>query len=111
SGAGASPDSRAPLFRAKGSVEEAIRGPGIGHTILAPTYLMENLFNPWNLEPLRAGLLPSQVPVGRRLQQAASADLLALAVLGIEQPERFAGPRIAVASDELDARPDAPATP
>jgi hypothetical protein len=64
---------------------------------------MENLFNPWNIPALQAGVYPSPIAIDRPLQQAAVADLLSLAALAIEQPERFAGRRIAVASDELTA--------
>ena len=64
---------------------------------------MENLFNPWNVPALQAGIYPSPIAVDRPLQQAALPDLLSLAVLAIEQPDRFAGRRIAVASDELTA--------
>jgi uncharacterized protein YbjT (DUF2867 family) len=103
SGDGAAPDSPLPLFRAKWEVEEAIRATCIPHTILAPTYLMENLFNSWNIPALQAGVLPSPIPVDRPLQQAAIADLLSLAVLAIERPDRFAGRRIPMASDELTA--------
>ena len=103
SGDGATPDSPLPLFRAKWEVEEAIAATGVSHTILAPTYLMENLFNPWNIPALQAGIYPSPIAVDRPLQQAAIADVLSLAMLAIEQPERFAGRRIEVASDELSA--------
>jgi uncharacterized protein YbjT (DUF2867 family) len=103
SGDGAAPHGPVPLFRAKWEVEEAIRASGVPHTILAPTYLMENLFNPWNIAALQAGVLPSPIPVDRPLQQTAVADLLALAVLAIERPGDLAGRRIAVASDELTA--------
>jgi uncharacterized protein YbjT (DUF2867 family) len=103
SGDGAAPDSPLPLFRAKWEVEEAIRDSGVANTILAPTYLMENLFNPWNIAALQAGQLPSPIAVDRPLQQTAVADLLSLAVLAIEQPDRFAGRRIPLASDELSA--------
>jgi uncharacterized protein YbjT (DUF2867 family) len=103
SGDGAGPDSPVPLFRAKWEVEEAIRATGVPHTILAPTYLMENLFNPWNLPALRLGILPSPVAIDRPLQQAAIADLLSLAVLAMERPDELAGRRIQVASDELTA--------
>ena len=109
SGDGAAPDSPVPLFRAKWSVEEAIRASGTPHTILAPTYLMENLFNPWNIGPLHAGILPSPIEVDRPLQQTAVADLLSLAVLAIERPEQLAGRRLAVASDELTAEQSAAA--
>jgi hypothetical protein len=64
---------------------------------------MENLFNPWNIPALRAGVLPSPIAVNRPLQQTAVADLLSVAVLALEQPDRFAGRRIALASDELTA--------
>jgi len=103
SGDGAAPDSPLPLFRAKWEVEEAIGATGVSHTILAPTYLMENLFNPWNIAALQAGTYPSPAAIDRPLQQAAVADLLSLAVLAIERPERFAGRRIPLASDELSA--------
>jgi uncharacterized protein YbjT (DUF2867 family) len=103
SGDGAAADSPVPLFRAKWQVEEAIRASGIPHTILAPTYLMENLFNPWNIELLRAGVFPSPIPVDQPLQQTSVTDLLALAVLAIDHPDDFAGRRIPLASDELTA--------
>jgi uncharacterized protein YbjT (DUF2867 family) len=101
SGDGAAPDSPLPLFQAKWRVEEAIRASGVPHTILAPTYLMENLFNPWNLPSLRAGIYPSPIAADRPLQQTAVADLLDLAVLAIERSDELAGRRIALASDEL----------
>jgi uncharacterized protein YbjT (DUF2867 family) len=103
SGDGAAPDAALPLFRAKWEVEEAIRATGIPPTILAPTYLMENLFNPWNIPALQAGIYPSPIAIDRPLQQAAVADLLSLAALAIEKPHRFAGRRVQVASDELTA--------
>jgi uncharacterized protein YbjT (DUF2867 family) len=103
SGDGAAPDSPLPLFRAKWEVEQAIGATGIPHTILAPTYLMENLFNSWNVPALQAGVLPSPIPIDQPLQQAAVADLLEIAAFAIERPDDFAGRRIAVASDELTA--------
>jgi uncharacterized protein YbjT (DUF2867 family) len=108
SGDGAASDSPVPLFRVKWEVEEAIRASGAPYTILAPTYLMENLFNPWNIPALQAGVLPSPIPVDRPLQQTAVADLLSLAVLAIERPDVFAGRRIQIASDELTAQDSAP---
>src|SRR5215469_346787 len=49
SGDGAAPDSPLPLFRVKHEIEEIIRAFPGRHTILAPVYFMENLFNPWNV--------------------------------------------------------------
>jgi uncharacterized protein YbjT (DUF2867 family) len=104
SGDGAGPDIPLPLFRVKHQVEALIRSLPAAHTILAPVYLMENLFNPWNLAALQAGVFPSPVDVDVRLQQVAIADLVGLATLAIERPEAFADQRIRVASDELAAR-------
>ena len=104
SGDGAAPDSPIPLFRTKYRVEERIRSLGINHTILAPAYFMENLFNPWNLPLLRAGSFPSPIPVGVPMQQAAVADVIAIAVLAIEAPVAFTDQRLRIASDELSAK-------
>jgi uncharacterized protein YbjT (DUF2867 family) len=103
SGDGAAPDSPLPLFRVKHQVEERIRSLGLAHTIVAPVYFMENLFNPWNLRALQAGVFSSPIAVDAALQQAAVADVTALAALAIERPDRFAGRRVRIASDELTA--------
>ena len=103
SGDGAAPDSPLPLFRTKHRVEEHIRSLGIRYTILAPVYLMENLFNPWNLPFLRDGSFPSPIPVGAPMQQVALADVIALAAKALEDPAEFTEQRIRVASDELSA--------
>ena len=103
SGDGAAADSPLPLFRVKHQVEQYIRSLPIAHTILAPVYFMENLFNPWNLAALQAGVLPSPIDVDLPLQQAAIADVASVAALAIERPDEFAERRIRVASDELTA--------
>ena len=101
SGDGAAPDSPLPLFRVKHEVEKQIRSLPMAHTILAPVYFMENLFNPWNLPALRAGVYPRPIPVDMAIQQAAIADIIGLAALAIERPDEFAGKRITIASDEV----------
>lgn len=99
SGAGADRDTGLPLFGAKRAVEQRIGQLRLPVTVIAPVYLMENLFNPWNVAALRTGVLPTPVPPGLRLQQVATSDILALAVQAIERPEVFTGERIEVASD------------
>jgi uncharacterized protein YbjT (DUF2867 family) len=99
SGAGADSCTGLPLFDAKWAVERRISELRLPATVIAPVYLMENLFNPWNLAALRAGVLPSPVPPTLPLQQVATQDILALAVLAIEHPDVLAGERIEVASD------------
>jgi uncharacterized protein YbjT (DUF2867 family) len=101
SGAGAHAPTGVPVLEAKRRVEEAIRNERVAFTLLAPVYLMENLFNPWIQAGLRTGALPSPVAPTLKMQQVAVADILALAVLAVEQPDRFAGERIEIASDEL----------
>ena len=99
SGARADQDTGLPLLRAKHAVERRIALRQLPATVIAPVYLMENLLNPWNLGSLRAGVLPTPVPPSLRLQQVATSDVFALAVLAIEHPEVFVGERIEVASD------------
>ncbi len=101
SGAGADRHTGLPLLDAKRAVEQRIAERRLPATVIAPVYLMENLFNPWNLAALRAGVLPTPVPPAMRLQQVATSDILALAVAAIECPEAFAGERIEVASDAV----------
>ena len=103
SGDGAAAVSPLPLFRVKHQVEQCIRSLPTAHTILAPGYFMENLFNPWNLVALQAGVVASPIDVDLPLQQTAIADVASIAALAIERPEEFAGRRIRVASDDLTA--------
>src|SRR5215472_2074658 len=101
SGAGADLRTGVAVLDAKGAVERRIAELGLPATVIAPVYLMENLVNPWNLAALRAGILPTPLPPALRLQQVATSDVLALAVLAIEQPDavKGGGERIEVASD------------
>jgi len=99
SGAGADRHTGVAVLDAKRAVEQRIRELRLPATMIAPVYLMENLFNPWNLAAIGAGVLPTPVPPALRLQQAATSDILALSVLAIEQPDVFTGERIEVASD------------
>jgi uncharacterized protein YbjT (DUF2867 family) len=62
---------------------------------------MENLFNPWNLAALAAGVLPSPVDVDRPVQQVAIANVARFVALVLEDPGEFVGKRIEIASDEL----------
>jgi uncharacterized protein YbjT (DUF2867 family) len=101
SGDGAAENSPLPLFRSKFRVEQHIRSLPIKYTILAPVYLMENLFNPWNLAALSGGAFPSPIPVDVPMQQVALVDLVALAALVVDRPAEFVGRRVKIASDQL----------
>jgi uncharacterized protein YbjT (DUF2867 family) len=102
--AGAGEPSDVPVFESKRAVEARIREFELPATIVAPVYLMENLWNPWNLPVLEAGRLPSPVPSGQALQQVALADVVAFSVLALGRREELLGERLPIASDELTAR-------
>jgi uncharacterized protein YbjT (DUF2867 family) len=104
SGAGAVPGTGVPLLEVKATVEQHLASLDVPVTILAPAYLMENLFNPWNLEALRAGKVRTFVPATHRLQQAPIIDVLGLAIHALEHPNQFVGQRIEVASDQPTAQ-------
>jgi uncharacterized protein YbjT (DUF2867 family) len=99
SGAGADSATGVPIFEGKRAVEQRIRDVNVPATVLAPVYFMENAFNPWNVPALRRRRLA--LPFARSLQQIAIEDVAAFAVLAAEQPDRFVGMRIELASDEL----------
>ena len=104
SGAGAVLGTGVPLLEVKAAVEQHLACSDVPATILAPAYLMENLFNPWNLEALRAGKVRTFIPAAHRLQQVPISDVLKLAILALEHPDQFVGRRIEVASDQPTAR-------
>jgi uncharacterized protein YbjT (DUF2867 family) len=103
SGAGAALGTGVPIFETKAKVENYIAALGVPCTVIAPVYLMENLFNPWNMPALQAGRLPTQLRADRSLQQVPVADVINFAVFALEHPARFIGQRIEIASDELTA--------
>jgi putative NADH-flavin reductase len=77
SGAGADQRTGVPVFEGKRQVEEYLNALRLPATILAPVYLMENLFNPWNVPALAAGVFPSPVPARRAIQQVPIVDVAA----------------------------------
>jgi uncharacterized protein YbjT (DUF2867 family) len=102
SGAGADRSTGVPVLESKRAVEARLREVATRTTtILAPVYLMENLFNPWNRAALHAGKLPLALPSTRSLQQVATVDVAAFAVVALEGPSEFAGERVELAGDEL----------
>jgi uncharacterized protein YbjT (DUF2867 family) len=101
SGEGADQATGVPVLDAKHAVERRIRELGLTHTILAPVYLMQNAFNPWNVGALSAGRFALALPPDRALQQLAIEDLASVAATVAVRPAAFAGERIALAGDEL----------
>ncbi|HLK89374.1 MAG TPA: NmrA/HSCARG family protein [Polyangia bacterium] len=88
-----------PHFDSKYEVEKHIARLGGRATILAPVYFMENLN--FGREQLAKGIYASALSPTRPLAQVAVADIGAVAVRLLEDPDRFAGKRFDVAGDEL----------
>ena len=107
SGAGADRPTGVPIFEGKREVEEYLNARRLPATILAPAYLMENLFNPWNVPTLAAGVFPSLGPARRAIQQIPIVDIAAFAVHALEHRDEFLGERIELASDSLTALEEA----
>jgi uncharacterized protein YbjT (DUF2867 family) len=103
SGAGSDWPTHVPVLEAKRHVEASIRALDVPLCVIGPTYLMENLYNPWNLAWLRSGVLPSAIPVSVPLQQVAVEDVVALVVHLVENEQECVRQRIDIASDELNA--------
>lgn len=89
-----------PHFDSKYEVEEHIAKVGVRATILAPVYFMENLLT-FGREQLGKGIYAGTLPPTRTLAQVAVADIGAVAVRVLEEPDRFMGKRFDLAGDEL----------
>jgi uncharacterized protein YbjT (DUF2867 family) len=86
-----------PHFESKYKVEQHIKNLGIPHTIIGPTFFMENLLGP-GLEQsqLALPLSPSTI-----LQQSALENIAEFSALVLERRKPFLGKRIDIASDEV----------
>jgi uncharacterized protein YbjT (DUF2867 family) len=86
-----------PHFESKYRVEQHIKNIGIPHTIIGPTFFMENLLGP-GLEQsqLALPLSPSTI-----LQQSALENIAEFSALVLERRTPFLGKRIDIASDEV----------
>jgi uncharacterized protein YbjT (DUF2867 family) len=88
-----------PHFESKYEVEKHIRSIGAKAAVIAPVYFMENVH--FTREQLKQGIYATPLPPGRKLAQVALADIAGVAVAVLEAPERFAGTRHDLMSDEV----------
>jgi uncharacterized protein YbjT (DUF2867 family) len=93
-----------PHFESKYRIERHIEALGIPSTIVGPVFFSENLLGPWMLPGLARGALAMAMPPDRPLQQVSIGDIASFVALALEQPSRFLGRRIDIASDELSGR-------
>jgi len=89
-----------PHFESKYKVEQYIDNLGIPHTIIGPTFFMENLLDP-RLGALQQGQLALPLSPSTVLQQISVQNIAEFSAMVIESPERFLGKRIDIASDEV----------
>jgi uncharacterized protein YbjT (DUF2867 family) len=99
--AGADRATGIPHFDSKFEVENEIRRSGVPFTIVAPVFFMENFLADWLAGGIAKGAIAMALPVTRRLQQIAVADIAQFTALVIERRGSFLGKRIDIAADEL----------
>lgn len=88
-----------PHFESKYAVERHLADSAAAWTVIAPTEFLDMVLAPWSLPALRDGVLGVPVPGGTPRQLTVVADVAAFAGLVIENPERFVGRRVEIASD------------
>jgi uncharacterized protein YbjT (DUF2867 family) len=86
-----------PHFESKYKVEQHIKNLGLPHTIIGPTFFMENLLGPG----LKHGQLDLPLSLSTTLQQSALQNIAEFSALVLERREPFLGKRIDIASDEV----------
>jgi uncharacterized protein YbjT (DUF2867 family) len=89
-----------PHFESKYKVEQHIKNLGIPHTIIGPTFFMENLLGPG----LEQGQLTLPLSPSTTLQQSALENIAEFSALVLERREPFLGKRIDIASDEVTGK-------
>jgi uncharacterized protein YbjT (DUF2867 family) len=90
-----------PHFESKWKVEEHLDRSGLSHAIRAPTAFMENFLGPFQLPSLREGKLTGGTSPDRQVKMVSLDDLGAFVTHLLENPARFRGTRIDVASDAV----------
>ncbi len=90
-----------PHFDSKFAVEHHLRSSGTPFAIVAPVAFMENAIFPFSLPSLRQGQLGFGLPPDKPLQVVALDDLGAFDTYVLENPAKFQGQRVEIASDEV----------
>src|SRR5215212_982837 len=88
-----------PHFESKYKIEQHVKNLGIPHTIIGPTFFMENLLGPG----LEQGQLALPLSSSSVLQQSALQNIAEFSALVLGRRKPFLGKRIDIASDEVTA--------
>ncbi|WP_285030828.1 NmrA/HSCARG family protein [Mycolicibacterium sp. lyk4-40-TYG-92] len=86
-----------PHFDSKAEIEEALAASGVPHTIVGPTYFYDNMLG--GIDDLQSGRFSLPLPQTTPLQQLSRRDLGRFVATILQEPQRFTGLRIDVASD------------
>jgi uncharacterized protein YbjT (DUF2867 family) len=86
-----------PHFESKYKVEQHVKNVGLPHTIIGPTFFMENLLGPG----LEQGQLALPLSSSTTLQQSALENIAEFSALVLGRRKPFLGKRIDIASDEV----------
>ncbi|ASY36319.1 MULTISPECIES: NmrA/HSCARG family protein [Streptomyces] len=87
-----------PHFETKAHTEKILAASGLPATVVAPTYFYDNVFG--ELQEVADGEITMALPPDTRLQQVARTDLGRLVAAVLDDPARWRGQRIEVASDD-----------
>jgi uncharacterized protein YbjT (DUF2867 family) len=90
-----------PHFDSKFAVENHLRTSGTPFAIVGPVAFMENVISPFSLPALRQGALGFGMPPDKPVQMIALDDIGAFDTIVLENPAKFRGQRVEIASDEL----------
>lgn len=90
-----------PHFESKFAVEQELWRSGVPTIVIGPTTFFENLLAPWQLPSLQQGVISAGFLPDRNVQQVAVEDIASFAVHVLEDPRRFEGRRVDIASDAL----------
>lgn len=90
-----------PHFESKAEVETHLQSAGVSSTVLAPVAFLPELTAPDTVAALAQGHYPAFIADQVVLQHIDLEDLGAFAASVLEQPARFAGRRIELASFEV----------
>src|ERR1051325_11457568 len=86
-----------PHFESKYKVEQHIKNLGIPHTIIGPTFFMENLLGPG----LEQGQLALPLSLSTILQQSALKNIAEFSALVLERRKPFLEKKIDIACEEV----------
>lgn len=88
-----------PHFDSKQRIEEHLAASGPKWTILGPAAFVDDKFGEWTLSGLREGVLGVPLPPDCPLHLVTVANIADVAVLAMEQPDRFARVRLDLAGE------------